>query len=346
VKKFYVGLKEQLLIIKETEDGYEFSTHLKGHKANRLALDPRNEARKFVATDDGLWKTEDDGAHWEQADDGIDSKKITAVAANPRKQANGNTIFYAGTEPSALYYSEDNGKSWTEFIGIQELPSKRNWAFPPRPETHFVRWITPAFGAEDYIAVSIEAGAIIYTNDHGKTWNDRAEDSPVDTHTLLKHPDAPARLYAANGDGGYADSKKGYAESHDGGQSWTHMGEGLGEHGYLYNMVLHPNNPDERLVSASTSAKTAHNPEGYATVYRKMGEEPFEKIADGLPTEGSYTHHLANDPNHVDAYYAFNNFGLFWLGPETDTWEKVDLDWPEEYKDERPYFFVVREENI
>lgn len=342
MKKFYIGMKNKLLIIQETEQGYDYSIHLKDLKANRLAIDPQNEDHQYVATDDGLWQTWDGGETWEQTDTGITSKKITAVAINPTRRVNGNTVVYAGTEPSALYYSEDNGQTWTEFIGIQELPSKRDWAFPPRPETHFVRWITPSHGEKDFIAVSIEAGAVIHTNDHGKTWNDRAEGSPIDVHTLLKHPETPGRLYAANGDGS-SNSKKGYAESQDGGQNWRYLGEGLGEYGYLYNMILHPNNPEERLVSATKSARTAHNTSGYATVFQKIGDELWTEIADGLPTEGTYTHHFANDPQDVDAYYAFNNKGLFWLGPSASKWEKIDISWPEEYLEERPYFFVARE---
>lgn len=81
--------------------------------------------------------------------------------------------------------------------------------------------------------------------------------------------------------------------------------------------------------------------DGYATVYRKVGEGDFEELADGLPTEGVYTHQLANDPENVDAYYALNNKGLFWLGPEETQWEKLAIDWPEKYTDERPYFFEV-----
>lgn len=342
MKKFYIGMKEQLLMVNETEAGYEFSAHLKGKKANRLAIDPQNEDRLYVGTDEGLWKTENGGKNWEQADAGIESEKITAVATNPTKRVNGNTVVYAGTEPSMLYYSEDNGKTWIEFTGIQELPSKRNWAFPPRPETHFVRWITPSYGDENFIGVSIEAGAVIHTNDHGKTWNDRSEDGPIDVHTLLNHPDAPARLYAANGDGS-SNSKKAYAESHDGGQSWTYMSDGLEQHPYLYNMVLHPNHPDKHLVSASESAGKAHRSPRYSTIYRKIGEAPWIEIAEGLPREEAYTHHLANDPNNVDAYYAFNNFGLYWLGPEATSWEEIDIDWPEEYLGKRPYFFVVKD---
>lgn len=56
MKTFYVGMKNQMLTIQETKTGSTYSRYLKGHKANRLALDPQNKDRQFLATDDGLWK--------------------------------------------------------------------------------------------------------------------------------------------------------------------------------------------------------------------------------------------------------------------------------------------------
>lgn len=343
MKKYYVGLKNKMWMITETKDSYTFASVLEGQKTNQIAFDPQDTGRVYVATDNGLYKSEDGGESFTQADEGLASQKVTAVAVHPTKRVKGKSIVFAGTEPSHLYYSADYGNTWTEFKGMQELPSKRHWAFPPRPETHFVRWIAPSVADEDFIGVSIEAGAVVYTNNYGKTWNDRTENGPIDVHTLLKHPDAPARLYAANGDGS-ANSKKAYAESHDGGQSWLYMSEGVEEHPYLYHLALHPNHPDYRLVSASKSAARAHRDPRYSTIYRKIGDEPWVEVAEGLPRTDAYTHHLANDPSDVDAFYALNNFGIYRMETEEEVWRAVDMPWPDDGLDERPYFFAVREE--
>lgn len=342
MRTFYIGLKDRLLIIKETEDGYELLTHLEKMKVKRLAIDPQNEKRIYVATNRGLWKSEDGGKSFKQSNTGLTSTNITAVAVNPLRQTDGRNTVYVGTEPSMVFHSEDYGETWVENKGIQDLPSKSSWAFPPRPSTHFVRWITPSETDANYVAVSIEAGAVIYTTDHGKTWQDRAEISPIDVHTLLKHPDAPARLYVANG--GMVSNKKreSYAESPDGGYSWDFLSEGLEKHPYLYNLVLHPNDPDYRLASASESASKAHRDPAYSTVYQKAGDEPWEEMADGLPSQGAFTHHLANDPDDVDAFYALNNYGIYYLSAEDTTWEKLEVPWPNEMVKMRPYFFVVR----
>ena len=348
MKTFFVGLKDKLITIKETANGYQFNESLHETNPTRLAFDPSNKQRIYCATNgDGLWRSEDGGEHWSNigvpsvASDlpknrGISSSKMSAVAVHPTKKVNGHSVVYAGTEPSMLFYSEDHGESWHEFEGMQKMPSQKDWAFPPRPWTHYVRWITPSYSNKDHLAVSIEAGAVLNSYDHGKTWKDRTEDSPIDVHTLLAHPKAPKRLYAANGDG----KGRSYAESYDEGLTWIYMTEGLEQHPYGYHLVLHPENPTDRLISASKSASSAHGSNRYSTIYRKVDTAPWIELADGLPREDAFTHHLANDPDNVGAFYALNNFGLFYLKPGGNQWERLDIPW-EEYENKRPYSFAV-----
>ena len=345
MEKIYIGLADRLLVIQKQNNEYIFSNHLQGKKINSLAFDPLNDSRIYVATArEGLWRTEDKGKSWERIgenENAIKSSIITSVAVHPNKKVNGNSVVYAGTEPTALYYSINNGKDWENFSDIQNLPSKKNWSFPPRPETHYARWVTPSYFNENNLALSIEAGAVIYTKDHGKNWHDRAEESPIDVHTLLSHPKQENRLYAANGDGG-SNPKYAYAESYDWGVSWEYKSEGIEEHPYLYNMVLNSENPEERLVSASKSASQAHRSPRYSTIYRKLNKEPWVELAEGLPKDGAYTHHLAEDPQIPGAYYALNNYGIYYLALGEENWQKMAIDAKENDFSQRAYCFFVK----
>ncbi len=269
MREFFLGMDDELLIVKETANGYRSFSHLEGMQPTRIAIDPQDKNIIYCGTQlDGLFKSEDGGEHWSAIGKAIQSEKVTSVAVSPLKKANGNSIVYAGTEPSMLYYSKDRGETWEEFKNIQSLSSKKHWSFPPRPYTHYVRWITPSYFAENHLGISIEAGAFFYTNNYGTDWIDRPDDSPVDIHTLLAHPQSPDRLYAACGDG---INKKGhsYAESEDGGQSWQYMSEGLEKHPYAYNMTLNPNDSFDRIISAAKSPRHAHSISEYSAVYRK-----------------------------------------------------------------------------
>lgn len=344
VKTFFVGLADKLLIIKEQKNEYIISTQLTGKKINRLAVVPQNPMQLYAATAaHGLWRSFDGGEHWERVgvNRGLESSTITSVAVNPIKKENGKSIVYAGTEPSHLYYSEDGGDHWLEFKEIQKMSSKKNWSFPPLPETHYVRWITPSYTNAEHLAISIEAGAVLHTTTHGKTWKDRPKESPIDVHTLLAHPKKPGYLYAANGDGG-STQEKAYAESPDGGKSWRYKSEGLEKHPYLYNMVINSENPEEILVSASLNASRAHRTPRYSTIYHKIENNNWTELSDGLPKEGAYTHHLAEDPHMPGAYYVLNNFGLYYLPVEEDRWQKINVDAKENGFAQRAYAFLVQ----
>ncbi|MGI2327641.1 WD40/YVTN/BNR-like repeat-containing protein [Planococcus sp. YIM B11945] len=348
MRKFFLGMADELLIVEETTEGFAASAHLQGTQPVHLAVDPQDEQVLYCAAyGNGLWKSEDGGRNWRAIGQpnryhgsvkghGISSPFLTFVAVHPNRKS----VVYAGTEPSAVYCSEDGGVKWTEFKNIQLLPSKDTWQFPPRPFTHHVRWITPSLLNDNHLYVSIEFGAFIRTTDHGKTWQDRPLVSPLDTHTLLTHPEAPGRLYAAAGDG-LLHKGHSYAESEDGGANWTYKSEGLEAHPYLYNMVLHPENPDDRLVSASKNAQQAHAYPQYSTVYRKTGDGPWKECAAGLPCEGSYSHELAADPKEPGVFYALNNQGLYQLRPEDSEWRKLDLEWKGKYDRQHPSFLVV-----
>ena len=117
-----------------------------------------------------------------------------------------NTV-YAGTEPTAFYRSDDGGESWDKMSSLNNLKSSSSWSFPPRPWTSHVRWIESDKTKPGYVYAAIEAGARVQSHDGGRTWIDKVQGGPYDTHTLATHKQMPGRLYSAAGDG--------YVESYD-----------------------------------------------------------------------------------------------------------------------------------
>lgn len=339
-------MENELLIVKETSEGYECFSCLKEKHPQCVAVDPQNENVIYCGTNkDGLLKSEDGGSNWitigNNAPSKIKSKTITALAINSLKTVNGNSVIYVGTEPSELYYSNDKGETWHEFTGIQLLPSKNHWSFPPRPMTHHVRFITTSYSNENYLGIAIEAGAFIYTTNHGETWNDRPAESPTDIHTLLTHPKSPKKLYAACGDGFY-NRKYSYAESENEGQNWQYMSTGLKNHPYAYSMAVNSKDPYDRIISAAKSPSHAHSIDKYSAVYRKQGNSSWIEITNGLPEKASNPY-LAADPTEFGKFYAMNNYGIYHLTNGSYKWEKLELDWLEKYIDQRPSCFLVKE---
>jgi photosystem II stability/assembly factor-like uncharacterized protein len=247
---------------------------------------------------------------------------ITAVDVAHADQGAGFGIVYAGTEPSAMFRSDNGGDSWVDLAGLRALPSADTWSFPPRPHTHHVRWIEADVSVADRVFVAIEAGALVRTFDGGRTWRDRVRSGPYDTHTAVTHPLAPGRIYSAAGDG--------YFESTDAGDSWSSPEDGL-KHLYLVGIAVDPADPDTVIVSATDGPGSAYSPRrAEAYVYRKTRLKPWNQAMSGLPeAKGTTVSRLATHAGEPGVIYAGNNRGLFRSDDAGQSWKVLDLPWPE-----------------
>jgi photosystem II stability/assembly factor-like uncharacterized protein len=206
------------------------------------------------------------------------------------------------------------------------VPSASAWSFPPRPDTHHVRWIEPCPADPERWFAGVEAGALVLTPDGGETWVDRPEGSRRDNHALATHPDAPDRVYAAAGDG--------FAESRDRGRTWRVVDAGL-DHGYAWGIAVDPGDPETVLVSAASGASAAHR-RGEAYLYRRTAgngsaESPrFERLdGRGIPTgEGTYRAVLASG-RASGAVWALHDGGLYRTRDAGDSFERVPAALPE-----------------
>lgn len=313
---------ERGLLITRHATQWTVEEHLKGKSAECLAVDLQHPSRLYCGTwGSGLWRSNDAGRTWEPAGAGISHAEITAVAVSPKEHAHGFGVVYLGTEPSAVFRSDDGGTTWSELSGLRTLPSAETWSFPPRPETHHVRWIEPDPLVAGRVFVAIEAGALVRTFDGGRTWLDRVSGGPYDTHTAATHPLAPGRVYSAAGDG--------YFESEDAGDGWMRHVDGL-RHRYLVGVAVDPGDPDTVIVSASSGPWVAYSPRNAeAYVYRQTARRPFELAMQGLPdAQGTTASRFATHPEEQGVVYAANNRGLYRSADAGRTWKVLEIPWP------------------
>jgi len=301
-------------------------------------LDAASEHAFCGTFDSGLHRTID-GESWERVGAESLPDAVTAVRVSPHDPRE----IWVGTEPSRLFRSPDAGKTWREHPNLTKQPSADEWSFPPRPDTHHVRWIEIDATDPERVYVGIEAGALLVSEDGGETWTDRPDGARRDNHALATHPDAPGRVYSAAGDG--------YAESTDGGLAWVHPQDGLA-HRYVWSVAVDPGDPDTVLVSAAGGANSAHRV-GESYVYRKQsGREGAEwhRIGDeydagaGLPTgQGTYRYVLSAG-REAGEFWALSNTGLFRSGDGGDGWQRVDVAWPDRFDDATARGLVVVDE--
>jgi photosystem II stability/assembly factor-like uncharacterized protein len=250
-------------------------------------------------------------------------------------------VVYAGTEPSALYRSDDGGASWRELETLRQLPSAPTWSFPPRPYTSHIRWITPDPLVTGRLFSAVEAGALLRSLDGGETWEDRKPTGPFDTHTLIMHPLAPDRLYSAAGDG-FMQPGNGFVQSDDGGESWYRPDEGL-QHHYLWSIAADPANPSTLIISAAPGPREAHDPaHALSALYRRSGTDPWQLLQDGLPAHrGTLAPIIAVNNAEPHAFYVASNHGVFRSRDAGQTWEQLPIAWPAALQSSRPQALVA-----
>ena len=370
--KLLIAMQDSVLTLEysKTKTNWKIHECLKGTHPQCISSDPSKRNRMYCGTfGNGLWKTDDYGETWDNIGiDSISSKDITSVSVshhnleraknNNNNNNNNNEAFntvYVGTEPAAFYKSDDRAKYWEKMSSLNNLKSSTSWSFPPRPWTSHVRWIEPDKTKPGYVYAAIEAGALVQSHDGGKTWIDKVEGGPYDTHTLTTHKKMPGWLYAAAGDG--------YFESYDYGQTWERLVAGLGDYDYLVGLAVDSGDPKTVIVSASKGPYQAHSREDpESTIYRRTSstkdasdaannnrnDDRWEAVLNGLPEpRGTVLSILAANPKVSGEFHAVNNCGIFCSTDSGISWKMLNegIEWSKEYFSQHPFALAVIDTN-
>ena len=168
----------------------------------------------FAATRNGLYRSTD-GRSW--TDLGVPREEVFSVVRSP-----GGERLYAGTHPAHLYVSTDDGGTWHELEGLQDLPSRGEWHTPRHRDEAHVRSLGVHPDAADRLVAGVEVGGVHVSDDEGETWTERRAGVHGDVHHVLV---LSADEYVAScGDGLY--------RTRDAGRSWTRLDGDL-DHRYF-----------------------------------------------------------------------------------------------------------------
>jgi photosystem II stability/assembly factor-like uncharacterized protein len=301
------------VVVLDVERGSSAPAHGIDDRPMCLAADPLVPGRAWCGTErGGVLRSDDGGKSWESV--GLEGRLIMSVTPSPaKKDAHG--VVWVGTEPSEVWHSGDAGATWTQTSRLETLPSSSEWSFPPRPDTHHVRWIACHPREPERLWVAIEAGALVSTIDGGRTWRDRVPGGPYDTHELAIHPKAPDTLRVAAGDG--------YYESHDAGATWHSPSAGL-EVGYLRSVAIDPENPDVVLISASSGPFTAYRAgRSDGRLYRRLSRERWKHVRNGWPEPASTIAPVLSSGAKAGELWAADERGVHWSDDGGERWRQV-----------------------
>jgi hypothetical protein len=263
--------------------------------------------RLLVGSRDGALLSTDGGTSWRQGD--LPEADVFSVAIGH------DGALLAGTEPSRLFRSRD-GERWEELTALQEIPSRGQWSFPPRPWTSHVRWIAPDPHRPERLLVGIELGGLMYSDDGGESFTDHRPEAERDVHALAWHPRVEGRAYEAGGGGA--------AWSRDGGWTWEPAAAGRA-HRYCWALAVDTEDPDRWYVSAAHGPRQAHGGgPARAGLYRWEGDGPWEPIEAGLPRPiDSMPYALVSSPNGL--FTGLADGRLFHSMDRGDSWEELPV---------------------
>lgn len=203
-----------------------------------------------------------------------------------------------GTEPAALYISDDLGESWRELATLRGVPATDKWTFPPPPFLAHVKNIAFRSDEPDTVYASVEQGGVFRSSDVGESWIELASYSSPgdiayrDIHQLLIHPDTPDLVYMTSGEG--------FHRSSDGGENWDHLIRRGHRLSYPDFIRFDPRDPEIIYLAGAATSPGLWRKNGSTDAGILRSEdcgETWHELTGGLPQtmisayEGMTTHH-------------------------------------------------------
>jgi len=174
----------------------------------------------LAGTTDGILRSEDMGETWQEGNSGLTERHIRWLACHPDREG----LAFAGSEPAAIFVSQDGGATWAARPEVADLRDANRWYLPYSPEAGCVRGF--AGGGERFYA-AVEVGGMLRTDDLGASWElvpgssgkpssaHAAAYIHPDVHSVEVGPQTTEHIYAPTGGGLYV--------SQDGGANWAKL---------------------------------------------------------------------------------------------------------------------------
>lgn len=312
-----------------------------------VAIDRRSESPRLLvgATNwhfgPQVYRSDDLGRTWAEpvqgsvrfpADLGDSVERVWQLQPSP---ADGGVV-WAGTQPSALFRSDDRGET---FELVRSL-----WDHPHRPEWQAgfggqaIHTIVPHPTDPDIVTVAMSTGGVYRSIDRGASWTPRNRGIVTDflpgeeppefgqcVHKVAIDAGDPDRLYAQNHGGVF--------RSDDGGGSWVSISEGLPAD-FGFPIVAHPHRPGTVYVYPLTADIERFPPGGKPAVWRSDDAgQTWRETGPGLPVE-AWTVVLRDgfsaDNADPAGLYIGTRHGSIWVSnDEGGNWAEVRTNLPD-----------------
>jgi photosystem II stability/assembly factor-like uncharacterized protein len=308
-------------LYRRTEGDDEWQSITKGLPAEpqvrALLVHPDDPAIVYAGTQNGPYRSNDRGEHWEALEAPRDGHDVWSLAFHP----NNPNVIYAGYEPCAIYRSEDGGESWqkmnTDRIAYPDVTSY----MPPLGKRVIGIAVDPSDPSDMYGAV--EVGGLLASRDGGDSWDSITDglyvrNNTVDLHGVQVSSAAPGVVYII--------TQVAMFRSRDRGQRWEHVrfGEMFPGGSYCRGLLVSPDDPSIMYLAAGAGGGGAPQGTEEAGMLFRSNDigESWERVDIG-DTPPSRMFQIAIDRAAPSNVYCCAGYGqVYSSGDGGKTWSK------------------------
>jgi len=345
-----VGTRKGLWIGKSDEARLDWSwsgPHFNMEEVYSCMIDTRGERPRLLVGSSSswlgpqVWRSDDLGETWQETPNGAirfpedtDTKleRIWQLAPGTNPD-----VVYAGTEPGAVFRSDDRGETFTLERALWEHPQRPDWGAGYGGQAFHT--VLPHPTDPQSVTAAISTGGVYQTTDGGKSWTARNQGVKAGflpegeqypefgqcVHKVTRHPDRPERMYMQNHGGVY--------RSDDEGGSWQSIADGLPSD-FGFPVVVHPHEPDTIFVFPLSGGDGRFPPEAKARVWRSRDAgDTWEALGKGLSDSffvGVMRDAMCADNQPTSGLYFGARNGTVWASAdEGETWREIVEDLPD-----------------
>ena len=289
-----------------------------------------------VATSDDLgesWREPERAPVAFPSETGASLERVWQISPGPASQPE---RVYAGTQPSALFVSDDGGVTYELVRDLWDHPHRPQWGAGYGGQA--IHTVLPHPIDTDAVLVAMSAGGVYRTTDGGKSWRtgntgikayflpDPWPEFGQCVHKVARDVGDAERLYAQNHHGVY--------RSDDGGASWSSIADGLPSD-FGFPMVAHPHRPGVIWNFPLVADGERFPVERRCRVFRSVDAGgSWQPLSEGLPTVPFYPSVLrdamcADDADPAGVYFGTRSGEVYASRDEGESWTQVAAHLPD-----------------
>ncbi len=348
-----LGTRKGLIIYKRSGGQWMYqSTHFLGIPVSLTFVDERTNTW-WACLDHGHWGTklhrsENQGKDWVEMeapkfDEGVEIKEgkpasVRYLWAMTHGGVDRPGVLYLGTDPGALFKSEDNGDTWKIDQNLWDHPSRKDQWFGGGRDQPGIHSILVDPRNSDHIYIGISCAGVFETLDGGRSWNpankgltadflpDPSSEVGQDPHLVVACPSNPDVMWQQNHCGIFV--------SQDGSKSWKKVSQEGGPADFGFAVAVHEMYPDVAWVVPGISDEIRVAVDQALCVCRtEDGGKTWQDFREGLPQENCYdiVYRHALDNSGDSLVFGTTTGNVFFSEDLGVTWDRLSSDLPMVY---------------